>query len=206
MEDRSSGNIQSPRGITGKQPAAEKRPVSPLASRSLEAVGQTEPHAPFTEEVDVWWGAHSGRSAIPSFAISAVLTGILFGVAWYFKEWHGNIARYWVQAATGALWSAGVLYWLYRMVSTSYRLTTRRLLYYKGLFRPIRAEIDLHEVASVAVTQKFLDRALDVGQVRVESRNGRASLLFESVRQPEQLRREIEKWVKRSLEGRPTLN
>src|SRR5258708_35307141 len=86
------------------------------------------------EEVDVWWGSYAGPKLIPGAVLYGSLTAVLFGLAWYFREWHGNVVRYWVQVAMALLWSVQIARWSYRLISTSYRLTTRRLLYYNGLF------------------------------------------------------------------------
>src|SRR5881227_2219117 len=56
------------------------------------------------EEVDVWWGSYEGRKFAPWIVLTAVFSGILVGFAWYLREWHGNVVRYWVQLAMAMLW------------------------------------------------------------------------------------------------------
>jgi hypothetical protein len=149
------------------------------------------------EELDLWWGSYDGRKLVPWVILYAMLTTLLFGFAWYFKEWHGNVVRYWVQLATGILWSVQLVRWSYRLISTSYRFTTHRLLYYRSLIRPVRQDMQLKDVAKVTVEQGRLDRLMDVGAVRVQN-SGAKPLVFEAVHHPRRIADEIERQVQRS--------
>jgi hypothetical protein len=167
----------------------------------MENVGQSQSLTTLSEEIDVWWGAYAGRRLVPELVLCGVITAVLFGLAWYFREWHGNVVRYAVQLAMGALWIAELFWSAYRLIACGYRLTTRRLLYYRGLFHPIRQELDLKDVEAVVIEQTFFDRLLGIGNILIASRDNPRSIVFEAVRKAKSIAKEIERRAERIRQG-----
>jgi uncharacterized membrane protein YdbT with pleckstrin-like domain len=153
------------------------------------------------EETDVWWGAYSGRKIVPDLVLCALLTAVLFGLAWYFREWYQNVVRYLVQLAMAVLWIAAGGRGIYRLISTGYRVTTRRLLYYRGLVRPVRRELALKDVHDVTVRQKGIDRLFNVGEIQIKTTDDSQPFVFEAVGNPKAVAKEIEKRIE-PLKGR----
>jgi hypothetical protein len=185
-EDQGPGSFERDGNSAGRRlDSTAAAPAAVTAERALE-------------EIDVWWGSYAGRKMVPGFVLSGLLTAVFFGLAWYFREWHGNVVRYWVQVAMGGLWTIELAWWVYRLVSAGYRLTTRRLLYYWGLFRPIRLEVDLKDVTQVIVEQKPLDRLLGVGRLRIATKDKPHALIFEAVTRPLEIANKIERRISRA--------
>ena len=174
------------------------------AENAMENVSQPQDLATRPDEIDVWWGAYAGRRLVPELVLCGAITAVLFGLAWYFREWHGNIVRYAVQLAMGALWIAEGLWSAYRLVACGYRLTTRRLLYYRGLFHPIRQELDLKDVEAVVVEQTLVDRLLGIGNILIASRDNSRRVVFEAVRNPKSIVKEIERQAENIPQGVPS--
>lgn len=125
------------------------------------------------QERDLWWGAPSSRSMIPSMACSAMLTAIIVVGAWYMYRVRPTGVHWWRYGGYVLgllLWAQQLVRWLYRAVFVNYRLTTCRLWRDSGFRRPSRAVIDLANVKDVRVEPPTRrERVLRLGRVRVRS-------------------------------------
>jgi membrane protein YdbS with pleckstrin-like domain len=122
------------------------------------------------EEVDVWWGSYAGRTLLPSFAVCVFLTLAAVVAAVYFQRRYDLdplAVRYAVYAIAALVWLGQLARWSYRVLTFSYRLTTRRLLLERSFFNSLRAAIDLRRIARIDVTQRPLERMLGVGRINV---------------------------------------
>src|SRR5262249_12897306 len=126
MKDATPSSTESGQGMPFPLSADERPSERPTRGSSVpvSSVRSSE------EEVDLWWGAYAGRKMLPEFVLCGIITALLFAMAWYFRTWHGNVVRYLVQLAMGAVWLSELAKWAYRLVACGYRLTTRRVLYY----------------------------------------------------------------------------
>jgi hypothetical protein len=159
--------------------------------------------APEAEEVDVWWGGYSGRTMVPEFALSGLVTAGIVGLAWYLGAWRDSS---WLRSAMpillGAYWLLLVARWLYRPLSANYRLTTRRLFCEQGFGHPGRPGVELSQVAEVAVEQTLLERLTSVGRIRIELQD-RATppLVLAGVSKPEQIAKLIRRQIRHDRES-----
>jgi len=189
MKDATPSSTESGQGMPFPLPADERPSERPTrgSSAPVSSVRSSE------EEVDLWWGAYAGRKMLPEFVLCGIVTALLFAMAWYFRTWHGNVVRYLVQLAMGAVWLSELAKWAYRLVACGYRLTTRRVLHYYGLFQPIRRELELRTLATIQVEQSFFDRLLGVGRVVVHARDDSLPVVFDAVRRPTAVAVEIDR-------------
>ena len=77
--------------------------------------------------------------------------------------------RFGFYCLAAALWLSVGLRWLYRAFGFNYRLTTRRLFCFWGIFGRVPAPVLLTEIAEVRVEQSFIEGLLGVGTVRIET-------------------------------------
>jgi hypothetical protein len=173
-------------------------PVAPAADPT-----EKEENAAAAEEVDVWWGAYAGRTMLPDFLLSGVLTVGIIGLAWYLGAWRDSSWLRWTTPLLlGIFWLSQIVRWLYRVVTTTYRLTTRRLFYERGFGHPGRPGVWLREVAQVVVERRPFERWMGVGRIRILVRSEvNPPLVLEGVRDPEHIAIEIRKWVKTAQES-----
>ena len=136
------------------------------------------------QETDVWWGAYSGWTLLPSLLVCIVLTGaIVWGTRTLVERRHVQLT-FW--ALTGAVWLVQTYRWSWRVFSINYRLTTRRLLIEHGHWRGQRWSIDLREVVSVEVKCNALGTWTSIGNVLVRTAQGE-SLTLQSVHAPDEV-------------------
>jgi uncharacterized membrane protein YdbT with pleckstrin-like domain len=75
--------------------------------------------------------------------------------------------RYAVYVVAALVWLGQLARWSYRVLTFSYRLTTRRLLLERSFFNSLRAAIDLRLIARIDVAQRPLERMVGVGRINV---------------------------------------
>ncbi len=137
-----------------------------------------------SQETDVWWGAYSGWSLLPSLCVCIVLTGaIVWGTRTFVERRH---VQWTFWALTSAVWLVQTYRWSWRVFGINYRLTTRRLLIDQGHWRPRRWSIELQNVARVDVQRNLLSPLTGVGQIMVRTLQGEP-LLLESIHAPEEV-------------------
>jgi uncharacterized membrane protein YdbT with pleckstrin-like domain len=164
----------------------------------------TEDLTPFTpapvepgQEMDVWWGGYAARTMLPAFSLCALLSAsvvILTEMIWredaVSPALLGHLALYLVVV----IWAVALSRWAYLTVSVAYRVTTHRFYYERGFGHPARAAIELAHVTAVRVEQKFWERWVGVGRLRVETEDGRVTTLV-GVRAPELVAVEVLRFV-----------
>lgn len=143
------------------------------------------------QEMDVWWGAYSGRAMWPSFVVCLLLTvGIGVGAWSFYDAYRPNpaLVRYAAYGLTGGVWLVQLLRVGYRTVGTTYRLTNRRLLRDRGFGNPTAGWADLDRIKTVEVEVGPLERPAGVGRVVVHTEGGAApTLVLEGVRDPDRV-------------------
>jgi len=128
------------------------------------------------------WIFLSGPALLTLLAVAgAVAIGYEFpqapvGVAWVLGA----------MVAIPALWlAARTLRWL----GVSIAVTSRRLIYRRGLFRRDVVQVRLQRIAEVHLTQTVLERIIGAGRVVVEVQGDPQPLFVEDVRRPRSLQR-----------------
>src|SRR5438876_2032340 len=106
---------------------AEWKPVAALAHAGNGA------REPPPEEIDVWWGAYSGWTMLPSMTLCVALTSFLAVGLWAWGP-HGYRQLLFLLLGT-ALWLVQGLRFFWRVFGSSYRLTSRRLFRDRGFLR-----------------------------------------------------------------------
>lgn len=138
------------------------------------ATGRAPDPACEPQEVDVWWGAYAGRAMLPSFAACALWLVLVSAGAWLLWYRYGVdrlTARYTAFGLIAVVWFVQLVRWAYRTVTFEYRLTNRRLLLDRNFIRSGRSQLDLREIAGVAVARSPLERLIGVGTLRVFTRD-----------------------------------
>jgi membrane protein YdbS with pleckstrin-like domain len=111
---------------------------------------------------------------LPSFAVCVLLTFVVIVAAVYLQRRYdldSLVVRYTAYAIAALIWLAQLARWGYRVLTFSYRLTTRRLLVERSFFNSLRAAVDLCRVARVEVAQRPLERMVGVGRIKVVEEN-----------------------------------
>ena len=146
------------------------------------------------EELDVWYGAYSGRAMVPRLIQLTLFTLLITLVAWYFGAWRGsNLVRATALATICLLWFVQGVTWLLRAIALNYRLTTRRLYLQRGFGHPGKPGIQLRDITQVIVEASRLERRLDVGRVRVYSQGSTEPVILEGVLHPFHLLKQIQR-------------
>jgi hypothetical protein len=176
----------APEIALGQQPAVSSAqpPYAPAAEPG-PATGEPSPadKEATPEEMDVWWGAYSGWTMAPSWAVCILLTGLIVWGAWLL------VPRGFMQGTIlglgGAVWLVQGVRWGYRVFGYNYRLTTRRLYVDHGFLYEGFAAVDLTAIDKVVVKRHGLDCLLGVGQVLVLTGDRtKPPLVLEGVRRP----------------------
>jgi hypothetical protein len=139
------------------------------------------------QEVDVWWGAYSSRALLPSFAVCGVLTALIgagAAYAWQAYDLPALPVRYTAYALVGAIWAVQLGRWALRVLTKTFRLTSRRLFLERTFaYGPFLA-VELSRVTDVRVVQSPLERRLKVGRLQISSPDLASPILLEGVSQP----------------------
>ena len=172
-------------GNAGSQPDTGQ-PVSPAKSASAGSSAHREPEdlyqtppaegprfiqpptsQPADEgEQELWRGGYSGKDMYEAWTLYALLSLVLLGLCiWVQQSWF-----WWVSVVViVVLWLRGVLVVLYRKLSVSYRLTTRRFFHEKGILRRVTDRIELIDINDITVDQKLINRLVGVGTIKITS-------------------------------------
>src|SRR5262249_46634017 len=103
-------------------------------------------------------------------------------------EFDPLVMRYSVYGIAAIIWLWQLLRWGYRVLTFSYRLTTRRLLLERNFFNSGMRAIDLRHIAKVLVERHRLERRLGVGQVNIVCDRGPiAEAAFAGVYDPDRV-------------------
>src|SRR5262245_57313715 len=141
-------------------------PNKPVPSAVDEPASRAEPE----QEIDVWWGAYAGRTMLPSFLLCGLLSVLIAAAATY--AWRAYdlpplLVRYIAYALVGFLWFIQLSRWVYRILTRTYRLTTRRLLLEKTFRYARYVAVELRHVTDVRADQTPLERRLGVGRLHL---------------------------------------
>src|SRR5437868_3151345 len=93
------------------------------------------------QEKDLWWGGYAARTLLPSFTVCGVLTLVIPVAAWYLAAWYlspsndeePGLLHYLAYVLVGGVWLVQLLRLAYRLITYTYRLTTRRILCERSL-------------------------------------------------------------------------
>jgi hypothetical protein len=192
--------VQAPAGA-GVRPAqdgvaAAPRPGAQEPAREEKVIAASA--AP-PEEGDVWWGSYSGRNLLPGLLVCLVATAFIGWAAWYWLS--GFAVKFVFFTGAGAVWLfQGVRQGL-RFFGYNYRITTRRLFCHRGLAYFPQDEMELVQVARVAVKRGWRDRLLGVGHVIVVSNDpNQVPLILEGVRKSARVAEMIRVHVRKARE------
>jgi membrane protein YdbS with pleckstrin-like domain len=154
------------------------------AGQPAEDARATRAPASPVEEVELWWGAYSGWTMVPSFTVCGFLTGGIVWAAWYWMPpgWVKPTAL----GAAGAVWLMQLARWGYRVLGYNYRLTNCHLWLAHGIRRRAVSVVGLIGVEKVTVERTWLERQLGVGRVRLVPTVG-GPLVLEGVPQPREV-------------------
>jgi len=156
-----------------------------------------------SEEIDVWWGSYAGRTLLPSFAVCVLLTLVVIVAAVYIQRRYDLdplAVRYAAYAVAALIWLVQLAQWSYRVLTFSYRLTTRRFLLERSFFNSLRATVDLRRITRVEVAQRPLERMLGVGRINIiEEEKSVPSIELCGVCRPETVANMIREQAKQSL-------
>jgi hypothetical protein len=117
------------------------------------------------QETDVWWGAWSGWTMLPSVVVSVVLTGVIVWWAWTHVD--RRFVQLTVWALAGSVWLVQLARWSWHWFGHNYRLTTRRLIVWRGHFRRVHLMAPLTELEHVRVEEYAHTRWTGVGRIIV---------------------------------------
>jgi hypothetical protein len=201
MSSPSDGaNLSSPAALSaghGGTPGPRDAPDAPAPrlDESLPAADRVPP--PDAEEVDVWWGAYSGWTMLPSFLACLALTGLLAWGAWLLVPpgWFHTT----VLGLGALLWAVQASRWLWRVLSYHYRLTNRRLFQHRSVALTNTLSAELADVVHVALQKSAWDRLVGVGRIRVQRQDG-GRLVLEGVRNPARIAELIRDCVHKARE------
>ena len=156
---------------------------------------------PAAQETDVWWGAYSGWTLLPSLLVCVALTAAIVWGALTFVE------RRYVQ---WTFWSLAGLVWIVQLVrlgrrvfGINYRLTSKRLFLERGHWRSSLIWIDLATIVDVGVRPVPLGNWTGVGNVVIGAENGDRFVL-RGVHRPHEIARLIRDLSERIRQPIPT--
>jgi hypothetical protein len=162
----------------------------PCAEPSLAATAA--PGADANEELDVWYGAYSGRAMVPRLIQLTLLSVLILVTAWYLGAWNGASAvRLGAIGVLCLLWLVQSILWVRRAVGYNYRLTTRRLYCQQGFGHPGAPGIDLLSITQVQVEASRAERWLNVGRVRVYRDKTTPPVILDGIRYPFHVAKQI---------------
>lgn len=139
---------------------------------------------PAAQEKDLWWGSFAARTLLPSFIVCGVLTLVIPAEAlylWWFDRQNPALMRHSAYLLVGAVWLVQLLRLAYRLLTYTYRLTTRRLLCERSLVHFPSRQVELARVRSVTVEQTALERLAGVGRVCVQPDGDEPALVLAGV-------------------------
>jgi uncharacterized membrane protein YdbT with pleckstrin-like domain len=153
------------------------------------------------QERDVWWGAYASRAMLPSLIVATMLTLVIIGIAWHFDAFNRlhPLARSTAYLAIAVVWLVQLLRWGYRVMSFTYRLTTRQLLHHQGFCYPPGSAIELARIAEIRVEQGFWETWLHVGNLRIIfDQDNQGAVVLPGILHPERIADHIARQVSRA--------
>jgi membrane protein YdbS with pleckstrin-like domain len=184
--------------MSATRPDEPDQEVRPAPALPIGPGGESE------QEVDVWWGAYSGRAIIPTALLCTVLSvniALLAGWVWDKDQAPPQLLWHLTALLVVLVWAFPLLLCGYRAVAFNYRLTTHRLFRDRG-FRhpPADGAVDLAEVTAVRVAYPPLGRLYGVGTIEVEAEGARRPLVLIGVSEPERVAELVRRGARRARE------
>lgn len=179
-------------------PTSSDKP-GPSAPPAASTPAETPPtHAGHEEEVDIWWGAYSIRTMVPTFVLCGILTAsIILLAVLLWQEAHPQIIWHATMGLVIAVWIYALSRGAYRMAALNYRLTTHHLFRDRGFRQPGDGVVTLARVRQVLVERNAWEHLLGIGKVRILT-DHEEPLVLEGVRHPEVIAEEIRLRVERA--------
>jgi hypothetical protein len=144
---------------------------------------------PSDQERDVWWGAYSVRTMIPSLLLCTLLSvnvAVLAGLVWDREPANPQLLWHLSALFVVLIWLFPLLLCGYRAVAFNYRLTTHRLLRDRGFHHPPTAgEVHLARLTAVRVAYTAVGRLAGVGTIEVDAEGAAEPLVLVGVYEPE---------------------
>ncbi len=128
-----------------------------------------------------WW------TITPS--ILTLVLSLAFGIVALVNDWPGA-----VKGLAAVLIVACLVWFLVRylqLVTTDFVLTTDRVIYRSGVLAKRGIEIPLESINAIHFAQKIWERALGLGDLRVDSASVEGVSDFENIRHPNRVQNEI---------------
>jgi len=151
--------------------AANQAPTAPSADAAAAATATSlvtpRNHDPHDNHEIIWEGGYSAQAMIPTYvAAGAGSIALLIATLLWMND---GASLLYVLAAIALLWLflAGVYF--YRRLSVHYRLTTQRFFHEHGLLSRITDRIEVIAIDDVTVMQKFIERLLGTGRIKLVS-------------------------------------
>jgi membrane protein YdbS with pleckstrin-like domain len=158
----------------------------PAAQRLLS----TDPSDLPDQEHDLAYIPFAGRSMLGGFMLCTVVT-LAAGLAFWQFAWPllDSSPRWllWIGAGLlGAMWLVQLVRWAYRQSCYYVRLTTRRILYHRGVLYQWCLDVPLAQVARATVRRNPLERFLGVGNIELYRGEARTPFVtLTGIRAPE---------------------
>ncbi len=128
-----------------------------------------------------WW------TITPS--ILTLVLSLAFGLLALVNDWHRGL-----KVAAAILIVVCLVWFLVRylqLITTDFVLTTDRVIYRSGVFAKRGVEIPLESINAIHFAQKIWERALGLGDLRVDSASIEGVSEFENIRHPNKVQNEI---------------
>jgi hypothetical protein len=169
------------------------------SSPADDKAGVACPAAPPEEEVDVWWGAYSGWTMLPSFVACLGLTAVIAWGAWLLVP--RDLLKMTFIGLAGVLWLGQLVRWLYRVFGYNYRLTTNRLFLGRGLLYAQALQVRSAAVAHVVLVKSGWDRLVKVGRIKIVLEDkAQPAVVLEGIRHPEPIAELLRSWAQKARE------
>lgn len=160
--------------------------------QAVARVGLPAVQAPAAQdqEIDVWWGAYDPRALVPGVLVGLTNTLLVIILAWLLWRDHGlsdSLARWLAYYLNAFLWAWHLVGWGWTLASTTYRLTTQRLLIWHGFRQLPPPPVHLRDLVEVQVQQTPLEKYLGVGKLLLHMRGSEERRLLAGVRHPQEI-------------------
>jgi membrane protein YdbS with pleckstrin-like domain len=130
-----------------------------------------------------WYFAKAMLATVIAVVIAVVILAALPAHGW---DWVRLIAAVLVLASL--VWLAErYVHW----VTTYFILTTDRVIYRQGIVAKRGMEIPLQRINTIFFSQRFFERILGLGDLKIESASRTGAEVFEDIRNPDRVQHEI---------------
>ena len=185
-----------------QQSQQPRRPQSDPDPHLRPADGDEAEQLDPANEKDLWQGRQSFKTMYPTFALWFFVASVSVGFATY--QW-GATALGWGALIAVILLILLVVRTLWRIASTSYRITTQRLFIRRGILTQSVDQTELLRVDDVKMTQTLLERMLGIGSVEVSSSDrSDSNLKLHGIAEPAAVTEHIRRHT-RMVQGKRTL-